>query len=73
MYKVTFKDYSKGYHTIYTHEIDGDNWQDAVDNFYTWVLQVNGWDTMPDNSKDLEYHAEGECGVVLVSIEKLQK
>jgi hypothetical protein len=51
-----------------TLEVDARDWNEAVENFYIWVLQSEGWSSFPADLENLEYFAEGEVGVKLTAV-----
>lgn len=53
-----------------TLKVEARDWNEAVEKFYTWVLQSEGWLSLPTDLKDLEYYAEGEVGVELTAVKK---
>jgi hypothetical protein len=51
-------------------KVQAKDWNEAVDKFYTWVLQSEGWTSIPADRQDLEYYAEAEIGVELTAVFK---
>jgi hypothetical protein len=56
--------------TNLTFKVEAGDWNEAVEKFYTWVLQSEGWLSLPADLKGLEYYAESEIGVELTAVKR---